>query len=371
MKVLAYPADNYGCGSHRLIWPIEELRRAGCDATVVVPGARQVMIVLEGDRVKRVDIPDDIDVVVFQRTTHLWLAGAVEYLRNRGTTVVIDVDDDLTAIHPSNPAFDALHPRYLGRPTTDGKTYQHSWRNVTNACRHASLVTVSAPALLPTYAAHGRGRVLHNYLAEHYYDVPHVDSDVIGWPASLHSHPNDPDVVGPAVARMVNAGATFRIIGEPEGCGRAFMLEGDPEGTAGVDLMDWPAAVAQLGIGITPLADTRFNGAKSWLKPLELAAVGVPWVGSPRTEYARLHAIGGGVLVDRPKDWYRALRELWRSPARRTELAEAGRAAAATLRLRNHAWRWWEAWADAYAGDRGLTVGASTAVAPRSSVARG
>jgi glycosyltransferase involved in cell wall biosynthesis len=355
VRVAVYPADQWGCGHHRVIWVAEALKRQDYDVTIVTSQNRHVEMVIDNrvDRVVEVKVPDDVDVVVFQRVTHRYLAQAVAVLRERGTTVVVDVDDDLGAIHPRNPAWEALHPRSQERRL--GKDVGlHSWATLGEACRDASLVTATTQALVDRYG-HGHGVVLPNYLARHYYDVPHVDSTLLGWPASLRSHPNDPDVVGNAVARLVDQGYKFHVTSVAEGVGRAFRLSSD-DVVGRVDqpvaLFDWPAELAKLGVGIAPLADTRFNAAKSWLKPLELSAVGVPWVGSPRADYVRLHQLGCGVLVDRPKDWYRVLRSLLTDERRRSELADAGRAVAATLRLEDHAYKWWEAWSDALARDR-------------------
>jgi hypothetical protein len=298
----------------------------------------------EDGSVHSVDIPEDVDVVVFQRITHKWLANSIPMIRKSGIAVVIDIDDDLTSINPSNLAWQSLHPRNMNGITPEGRPYLHSWHNLSHACRDATLVTVTTPGLLPIYATHGRGFVLPNYLAEHYYGIPHIDSNVIGWPASLYTHPNDPDVVGSAISRLVQNGVDFRVVADREGVGRAFGLPEDPPGGGVENLFDWPTAIGQLGIGIAPLADTRFNRLKSWLKPLELSAAGVPWVGSPRDEYKRLHALGCGVLAQRPKDWYRELQQLHRDPVRRAELSEAGRAVAETKRLVDHVGSWLEAW---------------------------
>lgn len=335
MKVLVYPSDQYGCGSFRMIWPGELLAAAGHDVEVVRQKDRRVRLVMEDRTVK--DVLVDADVVVMQRVTHGLMAQAVGVMRAKGVTVVIDVDDDLSSIHPSNPAW-AVH-----RPG-DGP---HSWHNLALACRNASLVTVSTPALLDVYARHGRGHVLPNYLPDQYYGLPRTDSDVIGWPASFHSHPNDAEPVGGAVARLVDEGAEFVMRGDSAGAGRAFGLAADPVG-GGVSIEEWPAAVAALGVGIAPLADTKFNSAKSFLKPMEMSACGVPWVASPRAEYARLHKMGAGVLADRPRVWYRELKRLRESAGLRQELSEAGRAVAEQLRLRDHSWRWQEAWSRAY-----------------------
>jgi hypothetical protein len=329
-----------------MIWPGEQCAAAGHDVHVVEQQQRSVRLVMEGDTVRDV-LVDDVDVVVLQRVTHNFMAQAVGVLRAKGVAVVVDVDDDLSSIHPSNPAWAMHHPGNEGRRMANGQINRHSWRNLAAACRDATLVTVSTPALLDVYARHGRGVVLPNYLPDHYYGLPRTDSEVVGWPGSFHSHPNDPEVVGGAVARLVEEGAQFVMRGDPSGAGAAFGLAVDPEGGP-VPIEQWPAAVASVGVGIAPLADTRFNAAKSWLKPLEMSACGVPWVASPRAEYARLHKMGAGVLADRPRAWYRELKRLHGSAAMRAELSEAGRAVAEHLRLKDHAWRWMEAWQRAY-----------------------
>lgn len=348
LKVTVFPADTYGCGFFRLIWVSRILAARGHDVTLVYPGQRKLEVYLDDDGETVRDVGLETDVAVFQRITHSYMAQVVSVLRSKGTTVVVDVDDDLSSVHPSNPAYAAMHPSNERRVEPGQRQpRRHSWRNLSTACRDATMVTVSTPALLNVYARHGRGRVLPNYLPDTYYGVPHQDSDVIGWPAALSSHPDDPSAVGGAIARLVAAGTDFRIIGDPAGCGQAYGLTADPGGLSGVDINGWPAAVATLGIGIAPLADTRFNACKSWLKPLEMSALGVPWVASPRPEYARLHRKGAGLLADNPRRWYRTLEQLRHSPTMRAEVSAAGKEVAEGLRLANHAEEWLEAWSDA------------------------
>jgi glycosyltransferase involved in cell wall biosynthesis len=357
VRVYVYPADRTGCGFYRLIAPSEALRAAGHDVTVVLPRDRTGDVGLNGlqdehGNLVAVQTPPDADVMVFQRITMAQLAQAVPLIRARGIAVVIDMDDNLTCIDPRNIAWEALHPR-AGRP-------EHTWANATRACAAATLVTVSTPALLDTYAPHGRGVVVPNCVPASYLAVEHVDSDVIGWPGSVHSHPGDLEVVGSAVSRLVQDGHRFLAVGEGIGVGRDLGLPGDPDATGLVDLPDWPAAVARLGVGIAPLRDTKFNSGKSWLKPLEMAAVGVPWVASPRAEYQRLHRLGCGLLADKPNRWHRALRDLAGDPARRMELSEAGRQVATAWTIEGNAWRWAQAWADALAVQRQAASAFST-----------
>ena len=356
MKVHVYPGDQWGCGFHRMIWPAQYLIAQGRDIDIIEQQKRRLMMEVD-DRhnVRDIEIPGGVDVVVFQRTTHRYLAQAVKILRKKGITVVIDVDDDLSTIHPSNPAWMELHPRRSKTMGPDGQPHMHSWANMEAACREASFITATTPALLKKYAPHGRGAVVPNYLAHHYYEHSHFDSDVIGWPASLGSHPNDPDAVGNAISRLVDEGAHFHVVSISPGVGKAFGLSSEDDLTqlrTPIALNNWPRVLAdQLGIGIAPLADTKFNASKSWLKPLEMSAAGVPWVASPREDYSRLHKLGAGWLAEKPSDWYRKLRALRGSAELRADLAGKGREVAETLKLENNAWRWWESWRTAMHAD--------------------
>jgi glycosyltransferase involved in cell wall biosynthesis len=94
-----------------------------------------------------------------------------------------------------------------------------------------------------------------------------------------------------------------------------------------------------------PLDDIAFNEAKSGLKMLEYAALGVPVIASPTSDNARLHGAGIGVLASKPKHWASLLRRLLTDPDERAALAVAGRAAAASQTIEGTTDRWWDAWA--------------------------
>jgi hypothetical protein len=293
-------------------------------------------------RLLEVRTPPDADVIVMQRLTYTYLAQAIPMMRARGIAVVVDMDDDLSCIHPDNVAFSVMHPR-MGDP-------RHSWHHAAKACQEATLVTVTSPALLKTYAGHGRGVILPNCVPASYLQVPHHDSDVIGWGGSTHSHPDDLQVTGTAIARLLReTGARFRAVGNGLGIRSALQLDDEPEATGHLDLEAWPAALATIGVGIAPLADTRFNTAKSYLKPLEMSAVGVPWVASPRAEYRALHeSTGLGLLAAKPQQWYSRLKRLRDNPGLRQEMSEHGRAVVRERHtIEGQAWRWWEAWESA------------------------
>lgn len=365
MKIYVYPADIHGCGYLRLIWASRVLKAAGHDVTLVMPGGAKDAFGrpypasgLKGQmdangKTVAVTMPRDADVMVLQRVTHRALAEGIPLWRARGVAVVIDMDDDLSSIHPTNPAWQALHPT-RGKPG-------FSWRVAEQACKDATLVTTSTPALAQRYAPHGRSAVLYNCIPERYLTIPHEDSSVIGWGGSVLSHPDDLQAVGTSVARIVDAGAApLRIVGPGDGVQSALGVSRNWSASGGVSISHWPHQLASdIGIGIAPLADTRFNAAKSWLKPLEYAALGIPCVMSPRAEYQRLHRLGVGELATKPRDWERTLRRLAGDATRRVELSEAGREVAAQWTIEGQAWRWMDAWTQAYRIQQGALARAS------------
>ncbi len=351
MKTYVYPSDQWGCGAYRMKWPALAVHEPGVDVEVVEPGTRKVEVNLDSaGNVAEEHFPVDADVVVFQRPTNRWIAQLIPLLQARGVAVVVELDDDLAHVHPGNPAFDMLQPTMRrGNQTAQNI---HNVQQLAFAASTADMVITSTAELADNYGAHGRVRLLRNRVPSWYLTIGRVDNDTIGWGGSVHSHPDDLQQMGSSIAALVRGGALFRTVGDPVDVARVLGLPSDPYSPGAVPLDGYPAAIAEFGIGVAPLRDTRFNRAKSWLKPLEYAAVGVPWVASPLPEYAELHREGCGMLADRPKQWLGKLRALVADPQLRADLSEAGRRVAAANTIEGHAWRWAEAWTEAVANHR-------------------
>lgn len=302
----------------------------------------------EGDRVEAVkDL--DCDVAVFQRVFHrrsnptMGFADqgvSLELLRAvqaEGVAVVVDLDDDLGAVDP----------RHVGYPHLEGVG-----PIVSDGCRLADLVTVSTPALAKRYG-NGKARVIPNGVPRAYLGIQYEGwrslPPVIGWTGTPTTHVGDLEMMGAAIRELCTEGrARFRAIGN-----RATLdILGvpDQEHTPGGPLstLEYARLYAQLDIAIVPLRETRFNAGKSWLKGAEAAALGVPVVMSPTPENARLHALGVGVLAERPKDWLDHLRRILFSAPLRRAMAEQGRAAMAEWTIEDRiAPMCWEAWTGA------------------------
>jgi glycosyltransferase involved in cell wall biosynthesis len=351
-NVVVYPADVAGCGHVRLIWAGKHLARQGYPVTVIPPGDRTGIageIDTKTGRVINVSLPAGTEVVVLQRVLRDTIArDVIDILRSRGIAVVVDMDDALSWVDPSNYAFTAMHPRNYPK---------RNWEWAALACEKATLVTLSTPKLVELYA---RGRkpgevkpheIIRNCVPADFTRIPHEDSDIIGWGGALALHPKDMEPVGGALARLEREGAEFGFVGPGAGLRAALRLSAEPYATGPVDIDQWPFMLAQtMGIGMTPLADTQFNAAKSHLKPLEMMALGIPVVSSPSAEYRYLlEQTNIGFIARKPDQWYRRLRELRSDPVLRRDWSEAGRAAVLeNWTIEGNAWRWWEAWERAY-----------------------
>ena len=338
MRVLCLPSDFSGCGFIRLRWVSAALKAQGADVTIQESLPAIWQRTADGDRVVGVDA-SDADVVVWQRVFRRELLTVMRGLKAQGVANVIDVDDDFSTLHPRHPMYASLHPRT--HP-------DRSWAVLAEAVKLADVVTVSTPALARRYG----GVLVRNCIPRAYLGIerqPASSTPVIGWPGTPLTHPCDLETVGEAVANVCKDGtARFRAIGSRSTLD--VLGVPDQQHQPGVTLanLDYARALARLDVGIAPLSDSAFGRAKSWLKPLEMASVGVPWVASALPEYEALYAMGGGVLVRRPREWERELRRLAGSADLRAVLSAQGRAAAAGLTIEDHyAPRVWDAWKSA------------------------
>lgn len=341
LKVLLCPADLTGCGHFRLLYPGLVLKQQGqIEVTVtqqlplrIAPG-QPPQVVAAG--------PIDADVIVLQRPLLRVLADAIPLLQRNGHTVVVDIDDDFTSLHPRHP---------LRRQVNPASSPDLNVRHLQRACATADVVTVSTPALADRYGAHGNAIVLRNRIPAFFLTLEaERDGRTIGWPGFTVYHPGDLTVTHGGIQQALqDTGARFLNVGNGENVKRELALHHEPDATGAVKFADYPAAIAQLDVGIAPLQDNAFNRAKSWLKPLELAAAGVPPIVSPLPEYQLLAEQGIGLVAkDRARDWARHATRLLSDEIYRAELADQGRAIVAEHHTyETNAWRWVEAWATA------------------------
>lgn len=334
MRVSVHPCDRGGCGHYRLLFPTEVLAAEGHD--VVVADSIDATHQVDG---RPLLAHVDADVVVLQRPLARRTVETIEVLQRHGVAVVVEIDDDFHALPAGHGA---------KRATSVAANPNHNRRWLRKACDLADLVTVTTPALADRYGSHGRVAVLPNYVPAEYLSVPSRHRTVaptVGWTGSVVTHVGDLEVMGGVIPEvLVETGARFVSwgVGLTE---QAIGVKGRVRPWA--DLRGaYPRQVADLDVGLVPLADIPFNEAKSWLKGMEYAALGVPFIASPRAEYLRLgrEVLPSVFVAATPEEWSEGVRVLCDSPAMRADVAGLNREAARTMTYEQHAHRWWDAW---------------------------
>lgn len=335
MNVLIFPSDKGGCGSYRLNWPGLAMQAAGYSVKVAT---RNPAIVMQGTEV--VGLAEDLhaDMVIFQRPARRQHLEAFKFFQREGMKVVVDMDDDLTSIHPSNPAYQPYN--------FHGDSSDMHWRHCSMACEMADIVTVTTPRLQEVYG----GVVVPNCVPESYLEVKRPENALVtvGWAGLTTTHPDDLQITHGAINQALAATrgkSRFLALGDEKTFSNLGVRQRTPnEYQAGVRMLDYPEFVAQLDIGIVPLADTPFNHAKSWLKALEYASLGVVPVVSPTYDNMRMVEAGAAIVAHNPRDWALAVKGLIEDDERRQEMASRAREFASGWTIEKNTTQWAEAW---------------------------
>ncbi len=104
-------------------------------------------------------------------------------------------------------------------------------------------------------------------------------------------------------------------------------------------------------IAIAPSEDTLFNRGKTWIRALEMGALGIPIVAQNRLPYSDYVVDGKtGFLVDTDEEWQARLTDLIHDADMRTEMGAAAREQASGWTI-EEGWRLWEAAYELAAGE--------------------
>ena len=319
MKVLALAADEGGCGFYRMRAPAEEVAKLGVDI--------RVQDGVEADASKDADgmyivheIKEEADVIIVQRPLDNSLTALIKQAQRQGIATVVEIDDDFSSVHQNN----AAHSYMVGTPAASAK-----W--VETATAAADHVTVSTPQLLK-YARHGRSSVLRNCVPESIFDIATTREETkprLGWTGSVQTHPDDLQQTKGAVAEILKTNKLdFNVIGDGEMVQTFLKLDKETKlfATGWVPIEHYYGALINyVDIGIVPLELSPFNEAKSALKGLEYAALGIPYVASPTREYIRMEAYGVGKTAKTPGEWRKHLQRMLDRSSETERLAEEAR----------------------------------------------
>lgn len=385
LRIAIYPADQGGCGKYRISWPaaaaadhsknIEILRVP--DIKIRWNGRHVNGQVGEWDEVIDAYCTEDVDVMVFQRPLNKEMATAFKILKERGVAIVVDLDDNFDLIDPKNAAWfssapywhnkaqvDAYIAKYgnvkIGMQSADGNWYyipkyrgRTHRENIYESLRYADVLTASTGHIAQHYGRLPKESiVIENHIPQSYFEIAANTNGrdrTLGWTGTLATHPSDFRPVGAAIKlARAKTGFRWKIIGDGGGIESATGLAPD-ETTGWLDINgQYQQAFASLDAIVCPLDNQKFNMSKSWLKPLEAAALGVVPIMSPLPEYVAINEKGVGVVARRPREWESAISKVMSDSKYRLEIAKAGREFAKTMTIESNVHKWVQAWERAY-----------------------
>lgn len=308
MKVLGFYADkDSGVSFYRMTEPARVAAGLGVDITMTDGVDADVTIDKNGMATVH-EVMTDADVIIVQRPVRQVWTSLIEQAKRQGIATIVEIDDDYDSVHRLNAAY---MPDDKYSPTNP------YW--VRQAASAADLTIVSTPALTK-YSP--RSTVLRNCVPESALSITpnrEFHSPVLGWTGVTSTHPTDLQSANGGIARVVRENKLpLGIVGDGEDVLTFLRLpwQTPMTVTGWVHIDDYLQTMADtMNIGVVPLEISAFNQAKSALKGLEMAALGIPFVASPTREYLRLEAYGLGKTAKSPGDWRRHLQRMLDRPA--------------------------------------------------------
>lgn len=288
LRVWGWTADSSGCQAYRIRFPFDAVKairpqHALGYGTTIIPQAKE-----------------HADVVIAQRIcldapSTLWQRWA----RQGQKKLIVELDDDLWNIDPANER--AYY--FFANPKIQA--------NLVKNIQVAHAVTVSTPELaemVQKKTGHQNIHIIRNavpaWLLEHEPQKNHH----VGWGGSP-SHHGDFGRLRRGMYKFLqrHRDKTFHTIGMDYGSWMK-LPEDQCHFTPWVPSVEDFFRTIDYSVGVAPLADTVFNAAKSDIKFLELAALGIPTIASDVPAYRSIENGWTGLLVEDDREWGRLLK---------------------------------------------------------------
>jgi glycosyltransferase involved in cell wall biosynthesis len=234
----------------------------------------------------------------------------VRLAKAKGQKIVVDIDDFFEGLDPSNRAYSATDPKL--HPDNNRDHY-------IKMIYEADAVITSTPFLYNYYAAK-RNNV---FLVRNGIDIDRwrlrkdkaKRSPVVGWVGATPWRSKDLESLNPYVPKFLKKhNLTFHHSGHTPEAPFAYEQIGYHRQKSTImpmaPILDYPKLFPPIDVGLVPLNNLEFNHAKSFIKGLEYAAAGVPFISSYSPEYQYLADAGVGRIANTPEEWTYHLTEL-------------------------------------------------------------
>lgn len=326
MRIFGWTGGEDGCAFYRVEMPLRMMPGRGHHAewdTIWDLTAKEPNTLIG----QRVSSPS---------TAKLWLAGC----RSGMYRTIYEIDDDVWSIPETSAAYAGWPPEH---------------QRLAEACiAAADAVTTTTPALAAILGElNPNVHVIPNTIPESLLRANrHRHRGInIAWGGSpTHADDWEPyiaaisEMIEPRSGRYYSGESCYLVITGKNylGEGKHILVRPWQKRVPG-----WWGSLADIDIGLAPLVDNKFNQSKSFIKILEYAAWGIPFIASNVGPY-RLAGMGNngviGFFVDTPAQWRDCLWQLISNKHLRATMGAAARQWAQQYTIE----RWADVWERAY-----------------------
>lgn len=317
MNILFIHSDGvteWNCSEHRISVPYRAMRRHGIQCEAV--GLQEWESINP-----RVDTVSNLaDLLIVQRNLFGATLQKIAYYKALGKAVVVDFDDAYhqMGLDTGSPSSEFWHNGFVSVNSAGQKQLLDPppLRQIEWGAKLAGAVSSPSQVILDDWnkLLGVKTYWLPNYIEPWLYQFHDVYRDhgeiYIGGGGSM-SHLKSWQRSGAveALIRLMRADKRVHVV--VAGDERvAKLYRGAPPSRihkkAWLPYALYSRSLSYLDIGLLPLAG-EYDMRRSWIKPVEYSAMGIPWVGS---NYPSNHLeFGSGVLVDNtPEAWYTAIK---------------------------------------------------------------
>ena len=328
-----------GCTWYRCIVPANELIKNGIECDVGT-------LALSKNGQIGVQLPDGTkssghSIIVFKLSMHVSSLAAIDIAKGNGQKIVVDIDDWFDNLPDTNRAKDITDPEK--NPINNRNIYFE-------IINRADAITCSTEFLKEFYEKKHPDKPV--FLVRNYIDLDRWPKfkrrdgkSVIGWMGATPWRANDLEQLSMFIGDYIKSRKLkFHHSGHIHSAEPAHKLLGiDPKFvTAEImqPISNLPLLLRQFNVGIVPLNKIDFNRAKSYLKGLEYAAAGIPFVASNLPEYKLLSERGIGRIANSVDDWVYHLDELRSTKMRQDEAIVGYEILSEEFNISLHADKW-------------------------------
>jgi len=262
------------------------------------------------------------DIIVFKLLMQKEILEAIPKAQALGQKIIVDIDDWFDGLSKANRAYKATDPKE--NPDSNRQIYSE-------IIMAADAVITSTPFLFEKYGARRDNvfMVRNGIDSDRWKRRPFMTNKAIrvGWVGATHWRSNDLEQLRGFMGDYIrDRKLFFHHSGHNDGAPMAHSMLGVEQRLSKrfpmMPILSYPSLFRDIDIGIVPLNNIPFNHAKSFIKGLEYAAAGVPFVSSYSPEYQYLADNGIGRVAKTDEEWVYHLDELLDYRKRRDDIEE-------------------------------------------------